>query len=69
MHATSRVLLSLLLQLTPITPATNDVRPIDLLDEHRESVVRIVVTNAAGQRRVGCGVVMDAAARSRPPTN
>ena len=61
MLATSLVLLSLLLQLTPPTSATNDVRPIELLDEHRESVVRIVVTNAAGQRRVGCGVVVDGA--------
>jgi hypothetical protein len=61
MRATSLLLLSVLLPFPAALPQTSDVRPIDLLDDRRESVVRVVVTNAAGQRRVGCGVVMDGA--------
>ena len=59
MHTSIRLLVSLLLQLPLLASRTSDVRPIDLLDQHRQAVVRVVAANAAGQPRVGCGVVVD----------
>jgi hypothetical protein len=47
-----------LMSLVASSAAAKVVQPIDLLNDHGHSVVRIVTVNKAGQTRVGCGIVL-----------
>lgn len=61
-HRKTAPLVTATVVLTALLHAANAaaelVNPIKLFNDHRESVVRIVTVNTAGQFRVGCGVVL-----------